>query len=332
MEAAPINPSDLGGLFNAADMAAARYEPGRIVAPVPEAAQRAMAGRIGEAVTIGNEGAGTVIAAGEDAAAQALLGKRVTGVPGAAFATHALTDAGAWMELPDDVSAAEGAAAYVNPMTALGFVETMRMEGFNGIVHTAAASNLGQMLVRICAEDGVPLVNVVRSEAQAEILRAIGAQDVLDSTAPDFRKQLVDALARTGVRLGFDAIGGGTMAGQLLGAMERAATQGAAYSRYGSNERKKVYSYGLLDTTPTVLPRTFGFQFEFAGWLLGPFLATAGAETAERMRQRVLAGLKTTFASHYKASVTLDGMLERDAVLDYNARRTGEKYLVLPNG
>jgi NADPH2:quinone reductase len=332
MDAAPINPSDLGALFNAADVAAARYEPGRLIAPMPEAAMRALGARVGDPMPIGNEGAGTVIAAGEDPAAQALLGKQVTGFPGAAFATHALSDAAAWMVLPDSVTPEQGAAAFVNPMTALGFVETMRKEGFTGIVHTAAASNLGQMLVKICAEDSVPLVNVVRSPAQVELLRAIGADHVLDSTAPGFRKALAGALADTGVRLGFDAIGGGTMAGTLLTAMEQAASRGGAYSRYGSNERKKVYSYGVLDTGPTVLNRSFGFQFEFAGWLLMPMLARLGADTAERMRQRVLAGLTTTFASHYKARVTLDRMLERDAVLDYNARRTGEKYLVLPNG
>lgn len=332
MEATPINPSDLGALFAAADLDNARFEPGRIVAPMPDAAMRALAARVGEAMPIGNEGSGTVIAAGEEPAAQALLGKRVAGYSGATYASHVLADAGTLMVLPDDVSFEEGAAPMVNPMTALGFVETMRAEGFSGLVHTAAASNLGQMLVAICREDGIPLVNIVRSQAQVELLRGIGASDVLDSSAPDFRAELADTLARTGVRLGFDAIGGGTMAGTILGAMEQAASRDAAYSRYGSSEMKKVYSYGMLDTGPTVLNRSFGFQFEFCGWLLMPALMRLGAETAARMRERVRAGLKTTFASHYTARVTLDDMLTREAVTAYNAKATGKKYLVLPNG
>ncbi len=331
IEATPINPSDLGLLFGPADTANAEYTPGKVVAQMPEAATRAMAARHGQAMAVGNECAGTVIAAGEDPAAQALLGKLVAAVPGGSYAQNVLTDARGCMVLGQGITAEQGAAAFVNPMTALGFVETMKMESFTGIVHTAAASNLGQMLVKICLEDGVPLVNIVRSEAQVTLLKGLGASHVVDSTAPDFMKQLIAAITETKAMIGFDAIGGGGLAGQILTAMEAAASAGAAYSRYGSSSPKKVNIYGALDMGPTVLNRAFGLTWDLSGWLLTPFLGKAGAETVGAMRQRVLANLTTTFASSYKARVSLEKMLTKDAVSDYNARRTGEKYLVVPN-
>ena len=332
MEAAPINPSDLGLLFGPADVENAEYSEGRLVARMPEGAVRAMKARIGEAMPVGNEGAGTVIAAGDAPEAQALLNRRVTCLPGGAYAQYRLVDAGACIALPDHVTAEQGASAFVNPLTSLGFTETMKLEGFTGLVHTAAASNLGQMLVKICQEDGIPLVNIVRSAAQEKILRDLGAQYVLDSTAPDFLPKLIDAIAETGAMLGFDAIGGGTLAGQILTAMEAAASRGAAYSRYGSSTPKKVYIYGALDLGPTVLNRAFGLTWDLAGWLLTPFMAKAGPEIVGRMRARVMDNITTTFASHYKARVPLKDILSREAVLEYNARRTGEKYLILPNG
>lgn len=332
VEAAPINPSDLALLFGPADLASAHYEPGRIVAEMPEPAVRAMAGRVGEAMPVGNECAGTVIAAGSEGYAQSLLGKRVAGVPGGAFATHTMTDARMVMVLPDEVSAEEGAGAFVNPLTALGFVETMRADGFSGIVHTAAASNLGQMLVRLCAAEGVPLVNVVRSAEQVAILEGIGAEHVVNSSEPDFNERLGEAIAATGAMMGFDAIGGGKMAGALLGAMEQVAAKGAVYSRYGSNTMKQVYIYGALDLSPTVLTRTFGFAWRLGGWLLLPFLAGRTPEQQMALRQKVLDGLKTTFASHYKARIGLDEMLTREVAMAYNAKATGEKYLLCPQG
>ncbi len=330
VEAAPINPSDLGLLFASADTQNAQYSPGKVVAQMPEAATRAMKARHGLAMPAGNECAGTVVAAGEEPAAQALLGKRVACVPGTAYATYALADAGMAMPLADGVRAEQGASSFVNPMTALGFVETMKMEGFTGLVHAAAASNLGQMLVRICAEDRIPLVNIVRSEAQVELLRDLGAEHVLDMTKEDFQQDLTDAIHATGAMLGFDPIGGGTLAGQILAAMERSASHGAAFSRYGSAVPKKVYIYGALDLGPTILNRAFGLTWDLSGWLLTPFMAKAGAEVIGRMRARVMKDLTTTFASHYKAKVGLDEMLSKEAVSAYNARRTGEKYLVVP--
>lgn len=331
IEAAPINPSDLGLLFASADVERADYEEGRIVARMPDPARRALAGRVGQAMAIGNEGAGTVIAAGEAPGAQALLGKRVALIGGGMFAEYRLLSADACMALPDDVTAEQGASAFVNPMTALGFVETMKREGHKAIVHTAAASNLGQMLVRIAQEDGIPLVNIVRNAAQVAMLRGLGAQHVLDSSEEDFSTRLQTAIAATGATIAFDAIGGGTLVSQILHAMEQAAAKDAPYSRYGSNSPKQAYIYGALDLAPTILTRSFGFRWNVGGWLLFPFLQTAGAETVERMRQRVRDSLTTTFASHYKAHISLREALSRDAVLTYNARRTGEKYLIVPN-
>ena len=332
VEASPINPSDLGAMFAVADTDNAEYSPGKVVAPMPEAAVRAMATRLGKALPVGNECAGTVVAAGEDASAQALVGKRVTCVPGGAYATYAVCEAAMCMVLDDGVTAEQGASSFVNPMTALGFVETMKAEGFKGLVHAAAASNLGQMLVRICKDDGVPLVNLVRSEAQAALLRDLGATHVIYTNAADFPAQLTAAIDETGAMLGFDPIGGGTTASRILAAMEASASKGMAWSRYGSSTPKKVYIYGALDTGPTILHRNYGFTWDVAGWLMTPFLAKAGMEVVAQMRQRVMRELTTTFASHYKAHVSLEGMLTREAVSAYNARRTGEKYLVVPNG
>ena len=326
VEASPINPSDLGLLLASADTENAQYSPGKIVAKMPDNATRAMKSRHGMAMPAGNEAAGTVVAAGEGA--EALLGKRVACVPGSAYANYAYADAA--MCMPVEASAAQAASSFVNPMTALGFVETMKLEGFTGIVHAAAASNLGQMLVKICLEDGVPLVNIVRSEEQVKLLKDLGATHVLNMTDADFMPKLIDAIAETKAMLGFDPIGGGTLAGQILTAMEAAASRGAVFSRYGSSEAKKVYIYGALDLGPTILNRAFGLTWDLAGWLLTPFMAKAGMEIVGRMRMRVAKDLTTTFASHYKAEVSLEGMLTKEAVSEYNARRTGEKYLVVP--
>ena len=329
VEATPINPSDLGLLFASADTENASYTPGKVVAKMPDNATRAMKARHGMAMPAGNEAAGTVVAAG--AGAEALLGKLVACVPGTAYASYAYADAAMCMPVGSDVSPAQAASSFVNPMTALGFVETMKLEGFTGIVHAAAASNLGQMLVKICLEDGVPLVNIVRSAEQVKLLTDLGATHVLNMSDADFMPKLIDAIAETKAMLGFDPIGGGTLSGQILTAMEAAASRGAVFSRYGSSEAKKVYIYGALDIGPTVLNRAFGLTWDLAGWLLTPFMAKAGMEVVGRMRARVAKDLTTTFASYYKAEVSLDGMLTKDAVSQYNARRTNEKYLVVPS-
>ncbi len=331
IEGAPINPSDLALLFGPADLANATYAPGKVVAHMPEPAMRAMAVRVGHSLTVGNEGAGTVIAAGDDAYAQTLIGKRVSFVSGRMYASHALVDARGCLVLGDDISAEQGAGAFVNPLTVLGFVETMRAEGFNGLIHTAAASNLGQMLVKLCQAEGVPLVNVVRSAEQVALLKAIGAEHVVNSSDVDFMGQLTEAIAATGAYLAYDAIGGGRMAGTLLAAMEQVASKGIPYSPYGSNVMKKVYAYGMLDLSPTVINRSFGFAWSVGGWLLTPFLAKAGMEGQARLSAQVLSGLTTTFASHYKAKISLEEMLTRDVAMAYNAKATGEKFLVVPS-
>ena len=336
IDASPINPSDIGLLFGAADMATAQQsgtaERPVVTAIIPPALMRAMAGRIGQSMAAGNEGAGVVIAAGPAAPAQALLGKTVAIIGGAMYAQYRCLHAADCLVLPDGTAAAAGASCFVNPLTALGMTETMRREGHTALVHTAAASNLGQMLNKICLQDGIGLVNIVRSPAQAEILRLIGAVHICDSTAPCFMDSLIDALAATGATLAFDAIGGGKLAGQILTAMEAAANRtAAAYSRYGSAVHKQVYIYGGLDTRATELNRSFGMAWGLGGWLLFPFLQKIGAAEGQKLRERVVRELHTTFASHYTREVSLAGALQLDNITAYNRRSTAEKFLITPN-
>jgi NADPH:quinone reductase-like Zn-dependent oxidoreductase len=333
IEASPINPSDLGLLLGAADLATAKAGEGpTLTAAVPPGLMRAMAGRLDQSMPVGNEGAGTVVAAGSDPAAQALLGKLVAGIGGAMYAQYRTLKAADVLPLPPGATAADGASCFVNPLTALGMVETMRREGHSGLVHTAAASNLGQMLNRICLKDGVPLVNIVRSREQTHILTDIGATHVVDSRSESFLDDLTRALVETGATLAFDAIGGGKLAGQILGAMEAAINQRAtSYSRYGSSVHKQVYIYGGLDTSPTILARSYGMAWGLGGWLLTPFLMKIGPAEGQKLRDRVAAELKTTFASHYTAEISLAEALDPAVAAAYNRRATGEKYLINPN-
>jgi NADPH:quinone reductase len=333
VEATPINPSDLAVLLSAADSNAFTATADGARAAIPEAARRAVAPRVGKPLPIGNEGAGTVVAAGDDPAAQALLGKTVVAAGGAFYAQYRLLRARDCLVLPEGVTAEEGASSFVNPMTALGMVGTMRREGYTGLVHTAAASNLGQMLVKLTRAEGVPLVNIVRSQAQAELLRGLGATHVVDSSVPDFMRNLIDAIAETQAFLAFDAIGGGKLAGQILTAMESAALRtDPATGPYGSSTMKQVYIYGGLNTEPTVIHRGFGFKWGIGGWLLTPYLQAAGPEEIGRMRARVAAEIRTIFASNYTSRITLDEAVKPEIIAAYNRRATGEKYLILPNG
>lgn len=333
VEAAPINPSDIGLLIGPADVATLRSEGTAdtpvLVADVPANRLPAVSARIGQALPVGNEGAGTVVRAGS--AVQHLLGRKVAMIGGGMFATMRKLPVGDTLLLPEDANALEGAALFVNPLTALGFVETMRAEGHSAIVHTAAASNLGQMLVRICRADGIPLVNIVRSTAQVEVLRGIGAEYVLDSSSPDFRDRLVEAIAATGATIAFDAVGGGQGASDILNAMEVVASRTLPeYSRYGSDVRKQVYIYGMLDTGPVKLFRQFGFTWNVGGWLLFPFLRSAGPAVLARMRERVMAERSTTFANHYTATISLAEALDPSVAAAYERKATGEKYLIDP--
>lgn len=335
VEAAPINPSDLGLLFGAADMSTARVsgDAGRpvITAQVPDSGMRMMSGRVGQPLVVGNEGAGEVVAAGESDAAQALLGRTVGVFGGEMYSEYRCVNVMQCLPLHEGTTAVEGASCFVNPMTALGMVETMRMEEHPALVHTAAASNLGQMLNRICIADGVPLVNIVRKEEQEAILRDLGAVYVVNSSSGDFTGALTAALDETGATLAFDAIGGGRLVSQILSAMESVAvSRMSEYSRYGSAVHKQVYIYGALDIAPTTLNRNFGFAWSVGGWLLPNFLQRAGTERMLRMRQRVADEINTTFASHYSREVSLAEALSLEAMAGYGRQATGEKYLIRP--
>jgi NADPH2:quinone reductase len=336
IEAAPLNPSDLGLLLSAADMSRAKVTgtPDRpvVTAPVPEATMKGLAPRLDVSMPVGNEGAGVVVAAGASAAAQALLGKTVAVLGGAMYSQYRAIAAEQCLLLPAGSTAADGASSFVNPLTALGMVETMRREGHQALVHTAAASNLGQMLNRICIADGVALVNIVRKPEQETLLRSIGARHVCDASAPGFMHDLTEALVATGATIAFDAIGGGKLAGQILSCMEAALNRTAKeYSRYGSTTLKQVYIYGGLDTGPTELVRNFGMTWSMGGWLLFPFLQKVGPERTQALKERVAAELKTTFASHYARTISMAEALQLDTIALYNQRATGAKFLIDPS-
>jgi len=336
IEASPLNPSDLGLLFGGADMTQARSSGAAdhtvVTAPVAPPVLAAMAGRLDQSLPVGNEGAGVVIRAGASPAAQALLGKTVAVLGGSMYSEYRCIKAAQCLVLPAGTTPAEGASCFVNPLTALGMVETMRLEGHTALVHTAAASNLGQMLNKLCIKDGVALVNVVRKQEQADILTAAGATHVCNSSSPTFVSDLTDALVATGATLAFDATGGGRLGGQILAAMEVAANKTAKeYSRYGSTTHKQLYIYGGLDRSPTEFNRNFGMAWGIGGWLLTPFLQKVGFEGAQALRERVAAEIKTTFASTYTREVSLCEALQLDAIAVYGKQATGEKYLINPS-
>ena len=336
IEGTPINPSDLGLLVGPADVSTLKSSgsgDGLVTtAAVPEMAMRAMAARMDQAMPVGNEGAGTVVAAGSSPEAQALLGKLVAILGGEMYARYRTVKAKAALPLPAGATAADGASCFVNPLTALAMVKTMQLEGHKALVHTAAASNLGQMLNKICLKDGVNLVNIIRSDEQTKILKDIGAKHIVDSSKPTFMEDLIAALSATGATLAFDAIGGGKLAGQILGAMEISLnSRPGAYSRYGSAEHKQVYIYGRLSLEPTILGAAYGMAWGVGGFLLTPFLQKVGNEEAGKMRARVAAELKTTFASNYTQTISLHQALDVETIRTYNKKSTGEKYLINPS-
>jgi NADPH:quinone reductase-like Zn-dependent oxidoreductase len=336
VEATPINPSDLGLLLGPADPATAKSSGSgadvKVTATVPATALPFLTARLDQSLPVGNEGAGTVVKAGSSDAAQALKGKTVSMVGGAMYTQYRLLNARDCQPLPAGTTAADGASWFVNPLTALGMVETMKREGHKALVHTAAASNLGQMLNKICNEDGIGLVNIVRSAEQAKLLKGIGARHVVDSSAASFKDELVQALVDTGATIAFDAIGGGKLAAQILSAMEVAINKTAKeYSRYGSSVHKQVYIYGGLNTGPTDLSRSFGMAWSVGGWLLTPFLQKIGREGQVKLRERVVNNLKTTFASHYTRTISLTEALQLPTIAAYAKRATGEKFLIDPS-
>jgi NADPH2:quinone reductase len=335
IDASPINPSDQGLLFGGADMHTAKVsgtaEHPVVTATIPPAAMKALAGRVDQSLPVGNEAAGVVVRAGASPAAQALIGKTVAILGGAMYAQYRCIKAVQCLVLPPGTTPAQGASCFVNPLTALGMVATMRAEGHTALVHTAAASNLGQMLNKICLEDRVGLVNIVRKAEHVAVLKEIGATHVCNSSAPTFMDDLTEALVATGATVAFDAIGGGRLAGQILTAMEAAANRTAKeYSRYGSTVHKQVYIYGGLDRGPTEFNRTFGMAWGIGGWLLTPFLQKIGFEAAQKLRERVAAGITTTFASTYSKEVSLADALKLEEIAVYGRQATGEKYLIAP--
>ena len=334
IEAAPINPSDLGLLLGPVDISTLRAggtaERPTVTGSLPESRLAGIAGRLDDPMPVGNEGAGVVIAAGE--ALPALVGRTVAArVPGT-YAEYRIATEAECMPLPDGTTAKDGASAFVNPLTALCMIETMRREGHTALVHTAAASNLGRMLNRLCLDDGIALVNIVRNADQINVLRELGAKIVLDSTTPSFEDDLTEALAETGATLAFDAIGGGSLVATILSSMEKAIGRiPAPYSRYGSSIHKQVYLYGGLDTGPTQLARNFGMGWGIGGWLVFWFMAKLGQADSQRLRDRVAAELTTTFASHYTAEISLVEALSTETIAAYSKRATGEKYLITPH-
>jgi NADPH2:quinone reductase len=336
VEASPINPSDLGLLLGGADMTLAKASGSAaspvVTAPVPPTMMPAMAARLGESLPAGNEGAGVVVGAGSSTGAQALLGKTVALFGGAMYAQYRSVKADQCLVLPPGTTAVEGAACFVNPLTVIGMVETMRAEGHRAIVHTAAASNLGQMLVKLCLKESVPLVNVVRRPEQVDLLKGVGAQYVVNSSLPSFMADLTEAVAATGATIAFDAIGGGRQAGQILSAMEAALMRTSqGFNRYGSTVHKQVYVYGGLDRGPTEFNRAFGMAWGIGGWLLTPFLQKIGPAAAQKLRERVAAEVKTTFASSYTREVSLAEALSLEHIAVYGKQATGQKYLVRPH-
>lgn len=335
VEAAPINPSDLALMLAMADIDRASSggtpdEPA-VTAPISGKVMPALRARVGTSMPVGNEGSGVVVAAGDAEDAQALLGKTVAFLGEGTYGEHALTHTRTCLPLPDGTDPADGASSFVNPLTAQGMVETMRREGHTALVHTAAASNLGQMLNRICLADDVPLVNVVRRPEQASLLRDQGAAYVCDSSAETFFADLVAALETTGATIAFDAVGGGDLASQILNAMEAAVTEpDAPYSRYGTEVHKQVYVYGGLDRRPMELRRGFGFAWAIGGWLLMPFLASLAPEDAGRLQRRVAAELDSTFASHYSDEISLAQALDLEVLRTYAQQATGQKFLLRP--
>ena len=336
IEASPINPSDLGLLFGPADMTSATQagtdsDP-VLTAPVPKELMGMVAARLDQPMPVGNEAGGIVVEAGSSPAAQALLGKTVGVIGGAMYSQFRTVPAMMCLALPDGTTPAEGASCFVNPLTALGMTETMRLEGHSALVHTAAASNLGQMLNKICLADGIALVNIVRRDEQVELLHGIGAKYVCNSSSPNFRDELTDALVETGATIAFDATGGGTLGGQILSCMERALLRkSTGYSGYGSPTHKQLYLYGRLDRSPTQLSAEYGMAWGIGGWLLTPFLQKIGLEGGTRLRTRVANEIKTTFASHYSAEISLTEVLSLEMVKAYGKQATGSKSLINPH-
>ena len=338
VQASPINPSDLGLLLSfAADVqninVTGSGDDTVATMPVHPALMGSLKPRLDESMTVGNEGAGIIIDAGINA--KDLIGKTVGLAGGAMYSQYRCVPAASCLVMDEGTTPKQAASSFVNPLTALAFVETMKMENHTALVHTAAASNLGQMLVKICKDDGIQLVNIVRKQEQVDLLKSIGAEYVCNTSDESFMDDLVTALVETGATLGFDATGGGNngeLPGQILAAMEIAANKNATeYSRYGSDTYKQVYIYGGLDQSPTILKRAFGLSWGLGGWLLTPMIGKIGMEKFQEMRMRVAREINSTFASSYAKEISFEEMLQPETIREYAKQATGKKYLVNPH-
>ena len=338
VEAAPINPSDLGLLLSfAADLSTINISGSGnetvTSMKINPSLMSAMKSRLDQSMPVGNEGAGVIEDAGGNA--KDLMGKVVGLAGGSMYSQYRCVPASSCLVMNEGTSSADAASSFVNPLTALSFLETMKMENHTAIIHTAAASNLGQMLVKICKDDSVPLVNIVRKDEQVDILKNLGAKYICNTSNDNFMENLVEALVETGATLGFDATGGGNngkLPGQILSAMEIAANKTAKeYSRYGSDTYKQVYIYGGLDQSPTILKRAYGMSWGLGGWLLTPMIGKIGMEKFQEMRQRVAKEIKTTFASSYAQEISFEEMLQPETIINYAKQATGKKYLVNPH-
>ena len=332
VQATPINPSDLGLLVGPADVSSLKeVAKGSVVEmKVPDGLIRSVAARFDQNLPVGNEGSGIVESAGKGA--EHLIGKTVGLAGGAMYSEYRCVPSSSCLVMNDGTTAEQAASCFVNPLTALGMVETMRMENHTGLVHTAAASNLGQMLIKICLAEDIPLVNVVRKEEHVDLLKSLGANYVCNSSLDSFMDDLVEALVKSGSTLGFDATGGGKLSSQILTAMEIAANKTATeYSRYGSDKFKQVYIYGGLDRNPTTLTRSFGFSWGLGGWLLTPFIGRIGPEKFGELRKKVADEIHTTFESKYSNIISLEEALSKESIITYTKQATGKKYLIKPN-
>lgn len=334
VEAAPINPSDMWPMFGPADLANAKYDNDNhsLSAPIFQGMLSRVKSRLDQVLPIGNEGAGTVVAAGDSPAAQALMGKTVGILSGATYAQFCCVPIQACIVHKEETTAKQAASSFVNPLTALGMVETMRMEGHTALVHTAAASSLGIMLNKICIAENVPLVNIVRKQEQADILSKLGAKYICNSSSDSFKADLYKAIDETGATLAFDAIGGGDLVSNILTAMEQVGSKDAkGFNTYGSASNKQVYIYGGLDFSPTVLNRAYGMTWGIGGWLLMRFLGKLKPENVMALHKRVANEIDTTFAIDFTDELTLEQAMDPKTIAQYNAKKTGEKYLINPS-
>ena len=335
IEAAPINPSDMWPMFGPANLADANLEYSDdnkvLSAPLFPGMTARVSSRLDQVLPVGNEGAGTVVAAGDSDAAQALMGKTVAVLSGATYAEYCCVPVQACMTHNEGTTATQAASSFVNPLTALSMVDTMKMEGHSALIHTAAASGLGQMLNKICLADGVPLVNIVRKQEQVDILKEIGATHICNSSSESFKQDLLAAIEETGATLAFDAVGGGDLVSDILSAMEQVGSKDAVgFNTYGSPAHKQVYVYGSLDFAPTVLNRAYGMSWGVSGYLLMQFLGKITPQRVGELHKRVADEIDTTFASHYTEELSFRQAMEPSYVAQYNAKTTGGKFLINP--